>query len=173
MYDCGRRRWVSGKADEWRDMTMRLIDADRLREFFETESGDQSYKFIDLSTAFKFALRTIDKAPTIDPDVLRPQWIPVTERLPDNASHPGALCKRCMVMTKYGVTEGWYNPDRESWYVLFWFMTERIREYEIDFVSGDIPRVVKVPLHNGIVSAWMPLPEPYEPDGAKMKADWQ
>lgn len=173
MYDCGRRRWVSGKADEWRDMTMRLIDADRLREFFETESGDQSYKFIDLSTAFKFALRTIDKAPTIDPDVLRPQWIPVTERLPDNASHPGALCKRCMVMTKYGVTEGWYNPDRESWYVLFWFMTERIREYEIDFVSGDIPRVVKVPLHNGIVSAWMPLPEPYEPDGTKMKADWQ
>ena len=97
------------------------------------------------------------------------RWIPVAERLPDNASHPGALCKRCMVMTKYGVTEGWYNPDRESWYVLVWFMKERIREYDIDFVSGDIPRVVKVPLHNGIVSAWMPLPEPYEPEDVKQE----
>ena len=45
-------------------------------------------------------------------------------------------------MTKDGVTEGWHNPDRESWFILVWFMTERIREYEIDFVSGDIPRLV-------------------------------
>ena len=91
------------------------------------------------------------------------KWIPVSERLPDNASHPGALCKRCVVMTKDGVTEGWYNPDRESWFILVCFTT-RIREYEIDFVSGDIPRVVKVPLHNEIINAWMPLPEPYDPE---------
>lgn len=108
--------------------------------------------------------KIIDDTPTIDPERLRSQWIPVSERLPDNASHPGALCKRCVVMTKYGVTEGWYNPDRESWFILVWFMAESIREYNIDFVSGDIPRVVKVPLHNEIINAWMPLPEPYDPE---------
>ncbi len=41
-------------------------------------------------------------------------WIPVDERLPENAKHKGALCPRYQLMTKYGVTEGWYNPDLES-----------------------------------------------------------
>ena len=41
-------------------------------------------------------------------------WIPVEERLPENAKHKGALCPRYQLMTKYDVTEGWYNPDLES-----------------------------------------------------------
>ena len=41
-------------------------------------------------------------------------WIPVDRKLPPNANHKGALCPRYQVMTKYGVTEGWYNPDLES-----------------------------------------------------------
>ena len=37
--------------------------------------------------------------------------IPVDRELQPNAKHKGALCPRYQVMTKYGVTEGWNNPD--------------------------------------------------------------
>ena len=33
-------------------------------------------------------------------------WIPVEERLPENAKHKGAFCPRYQVSTKFGVTEG-------------------------------------------------------------------
>lgn len=85
-------------------------------------------------------------------------WIPVTERLPENAKHKGAFCPKYYVMTEYGVTEGWYNPDVKCWYVLLWFMDGRFEEWNINIDKGDIPKLVKkVP-----VIAWMPLPEPYK-----------
>lgn len=89
-------------------------------------------------------------------------WVLCSERLPGNAKHKGAFCPKYQIMTEYGVTEGWYNPDHESWYVLFWFMYP-IHEYKyIDFERGDIPKVVKVPRASKIVTAWRPLPEPWE-----------
>lgn len=91
-------------------------------------------------------------------------WIPVEEQLPENAKHKGAFCPKYQVETKYGVTEGWYNPDVKSWYCLFWFMTQRYLEHEIDFVKGDVPKVVRVPLESDIVIAWRPLPESYRPE---------
>ena len=95
-------------------------------------------------------------------------WIPVGERLPENAKHKGALCPRYQLMTKYGVTEGWYNPDLESWYILIWFMTERYLDSEIDFERGTCPKIVrcenKVNDRHSIVMAWRPLPEPYSPE---------
>lgn len=92
-------------------------------------------------------------------------WVPVEERLPENAKHKGALCPRYQLMTKYGVTEGWYNPDFESWYILIWFTTERYLDSEIDFERGAWPKIVrcenKVNDRHSIVVAWRPLPEPY------------
>lgn len=90
------------------------------------------------------------------------KWIPCSERLPKNAYEKGTICPRYYIMTKYGVTEGWYNPDFNSWYVLIWFMTGRCINEEIDLERGDVPKVVKVPLESGIVTAWQPLPEPYK-----------
>lgn len=94
-------------------------------------------------------------------------WVSVEERLPENAKHKGALCPRYQLMTRYGVTEGWYNPDLESWYILIWFMTERYLESEIDFERGTWPKIVrcenKVNDRHSIVMAWCPLPEPYKP----------
>lgn len=94
-------------------------------------------------------------------------WVSVDERLPENAKHKGALCPRYQLMTKYGVTEGWYNPDLESWYILIWFMTERYLDSEIDFERGTWPKIVrcenKVNDRYSIVMAWRPLPEPYKP----------
>jgi hypothetical protein len=85
-------------------------------------------------------------------------WIPVTERLPENAKHKGAFCPKYYVMTEYGVTEGWYNPNVKCWYVLLWFMDRQFEEWNINIDKGDIPKLVK----NVPVIAWMPLPQPYK-----------
>lgn len=92
-------------------------------------------------------------------------WIPCSERLPDNAEHKGSICPRYYVMTIYGQTVGWFNPDYDSWFVLIWFMTARYLESEIDMERGDIPKIVRAPLEYGIVKAWKPLPEPYQTKG--------
>ena len=93
-------------------------------------------------------------------------WIPVKKELPPNAKHEGAFCPKYQVMTKYGVTEGWYNPDAEGWYVLIWFMTDRYLNGEIDFENGAHPKIVRceneVNEKHRIVLAWRPFPEPYQ-----------
>lgn len=85
-------------------------------------------------------------------------WISVDWELPPNAKHKGALCQKYQVMTKYGVTEGWYNPDADGWYVLIWFMTDRCLESEIDFDKGDNPKIVFLPdevnSKQNILTAW-------------------
>ena len=98
-------------------------------------------------------------------------WIPVERELPPNAKRKGDFCPKYYVMTKYGVTEGGYNPDCESWYVLIWFMTDRYLDSEIDFDRGDKPQIVRLPNKvnnaNHILTAWQPLPEPYRPERRK------
>ena len=85
-------------------------------------------------------------------------WTLVERELPPNAKHKGAFCPRYQVMTKYGVTDGWYNPDAKGWYVLIWFITERCLESEIDFDRGDNPKVVFLPDEvnsaENILTAW-------------------
>ena len=86
------------------------------------------------------------------------EWISVDDELPENSKKEGAFCPRYFVMTKYGESFGWYNPNFKSWFVLFWFFTDRLLEKEIDFERADVPKIVKVP--DGVVTHWMPLPEP-------------
>lgn len=101
-------------------------------------------------------LSIIDKQPKVG------EWIPVEERLPENAKHRGAFCPKYQVKTKYGITEGWYNPDVESWYCLFWFLLGRYDETDIDLEKGDKPKVIRVPDGTGIVIAWKEPSEPWE-----------
>lgn len=113
-----------------------------------------------------------EKAMNRTKDIIRKHmndgWIPVERELPPNAKYKGALCPRYQLDTKYGVTEGWYNPDLESWFVLVWFMTERYLNGEIDFENGAHPKIVRceneVNEKHRIVLAWRPLPEPYHPE---------
>ena len=95
-------------------------------------------------------------------------WMPVERELPPNAKHKGSFCPKVRVMTKFGETYGWYNPDRESWYVLSWFMTDRYLDSEIDFDRGDKPKIVRLPDEvndkTHILIAWRPLLEPYRPE---------
>lgn len=88
------------------------------------------------------------------------EWIPCSERLPENAKQKGAPCPIYQVMTQYGVTEGWYNPDHECWYILVWFLSENFEESNINLEKGDIPKRLQVPA--GTVIAWKPKPEPWE-----------
>lgn len=100
-------------------------------------------------------------------------WIPVERELPPNAKHKGSFCPKVRVMTKFGETYGWYNPDRESWYVLAWFMTDRYLDSEIDFDRGDKPKIVRLPDEvndkTHILIAWRPLLEPYRPERSEIK----
>ena len=97
-------------------------------------------------------------------------WMPVERELPPNAKHKGSFCPKVRVMTKFGETYGWYNPDRENWYVLAWFMTDRYLDSEIDFDRGDKPKIVRLPDEvndkTHILIAWRPLPEPSRPEGS-------
>ena len=84
------------------------------------------------------------------------EWISVKDRLPENADHPNAFCPRYLVQTKYGTSEGWYNPNKGCWYTLVWFLIGRYDEDDIDMERGDIPKI-----SNKIeVTHWMPMPEP-------------
>ena len=91
-------------------------------------------------------------------------WIPVEKELPPNAKHKGAFCPKYQIMTKYGITEGWYNPDYESWFCLFWFVDNKFTKPYIDFEHGDAPKRVQIEKGIDIVLAWRPLPEPYKPE---------
>lgn len=93
-------------------------------------------------------------------------WIPVEERLPENAKRINAFCPKYQIMTQYGITEGWYNTNQSGWYALFWFMTRRCEESEINFEKGDVPKIVFIPdrLTEKVI-AWRPMPEPYRKDG--------
>ncbi len=96
---------------------------------------------------------------TVQSDVGQAAWIDCREFMPPNAAHPGAICPRYLVSTIFGVTEGWYNPDYDLWYILVWRMT---RNGIIDMNHGDIPMVCSVP--RSAVYGWMQMPTNIEYD---------
>lgn len=86
------------------------------------------------------------------------RWIPCSERMPDNADHKGAQCTKCMIITALGVTEGWYNPDYDVWFVLTWYTSSIFFRDNLDMKGGDEPNVEI--LEREWVSHWMPYPDP-------------
>ena len=131
---------------------MRLIDADELMESIRKALGIKSMTKSLLLPAERTIIDQIDNAKTIG------GWISVKDRLPQNADHLNAFCPRYFVQTKYGISEGWYNPNKGCWYTLVWFLIGRYTEDDIDMERGDIPRI-----SNKIeVTHWMPMPEPAE-----------
>ena len=132
---------------------MRLIDADALKEMCvyasPCTSWEQDSKLIDL----------IDAQPTI----AAPRWVRCEDEMPENAKHKGAFCPRLHVLTKWGVTDGWFNPDVGEdglWCVLLWFFQGTYKEDDVDLERGDKPRTSWVSKDN--VYAWMPIEPPKE-----------
>ena len=103
-------------------------------------------------------------AKTYEPaDTPASPWHRVEEELPPNAKHPGAFCPKVRVLTRWGVTDGWFNPDMGRnglWCVLLWFFMGTFEEVDIDFERGDKPRMVW--LSQNDVIAWMPIEPPKE-----------
>ena len=134
-----------------------MQELEKILEEIEKAKGEPWYRLNNYDVRHK-----LDGAINRIADIIRKHmndgWIPVERELPPNAKHKGAFCPRYQVMTKYGVTDGWYNPDAKGWYVLIWFITERYLESEIDFDRGDNPKVVFLPDEvnsaENILTAW-------------------
>ena len=76
-------------------------------------------------------------------EVAKPQWIPVTERLPVGGDDSGAICENvCLLMDDGTVSCGWMNGITKKVYYLN--------------ARDDV--VIKAPINR--VTHWMPLPEP-------------
>lgn len=90
-------------------------------------------------------------------DLLKEQeWIPISERLPENAEHPGAFCPKVRVLTVWGESYGWYNPDVKAWYFLEWY-TDCSRNH-LDFERGDYPGICYTPWNTNLITHWKPIP---------------
>ena len=109
----------------------RLIDADCIN-FYKATVARGTHSFDNVEIVEKFQ---IDRMPTIDPESLRPRWIPVTERLPVEAKK--VLC--FLALSGGPMVETGYYMGDELWY----------------YTGIEAP-------HHGIVTHWMPLPEPPE-----------
>ena len=137
---------------------------EEIDETIERYKENANMEAVDICYGMKVAKKIIRKH-------MNDGWIPVERELPPNAKHKGSFCPKVRVMTKFGETYGWYNPDRESWYVLAWFMTDRYLDSEIDFDRGDKPKIVRLPDEANdkthILIAWRPLLEPYRPERRK------
>ena len=119
---------------------MRLIDADALEKRFEylaTVGNDLVHKVTEeekgVRTAYHLAKYETHVAPTIEP---KPQWIPVTERLPD-------VCR-----DEKGVLIPFLVSGAGGKY-------PSIAVYNNGIWSAGLFRVD--------VTAWMPLPSVYKP----------
>lgn len=151
----GDRDSYSQYNEAWQDCIARIdqeVDVMKKENRFEFDfSGVESFE----CPCGRHYVNTADKE----------RWIPVDKELPPNTRDGKSLCIRCLISTKYGVTEGWYNPFLESWYVLLWFMTKRYLNSEIDLERGACPNIVQVRNEANekynIVLAWRPIPKSY------------
>lgn len=62
---------------------MRLIDADKFEAYSADGTDLEGEEFLAYLSGMQRVLEDIDAAPTIDPESLRPRWIPVSDRLPE------------------------------------------------------------------------------------------
>lgn len=124
--------------------TMRLIDADKLAN--SLKNNLQSFEEMisehgkGLAHGTRIALGLVKEQPTISPESLRPQWIPVIEKLPEeNGKYIVTACYDIWNSTVVMVAE--YYSGSRTWY-------DECCECSLE----------------GIVTHWMPLPEPYKED---------
>lgn len=124
---------------------MRLIDAYAL---FDNVLEAYGGTIIDESEANLF-MKMIIRAPTANPESLQPQWIPVTERLPDENQPVCILLEngnvfRAEIRIRELLKEWWYRYDPTD------------EDMDMLGIHYEVEGWIK---ENPIV-AWMPLPTP-------------
>lgn len=108
---------------------MRLIDADALLLRIDCH-GTNKFGMLDEDIR-----EYISKQPTIDPEIVQPQWIPVAERMP----------------REHQIVVGWTKDNPFSRYreeVVTWNGKGWVFVYAQRYVTN--------------VKYWMPLPKPYK-----------
>ena len=139
---------------------MRLIDADALEKRFEylaTVGNDLVHKVTEEEKGMRIAYRLskyeTHVAPTIDP---KPQWIPVTERLPEDCDERFYMC----VVENHESDPPMYLQYLENTGFGLW--SNVFDEHTLGFVGSDFSTNEELGYEK--VLAWMPLPEPYKED---------
>lgn len=135
----------------------RLIDADALKkalvdfmDAFIDSDGDMMYSDHLLIDADYIALCDyIDKQPTFTPE---PQWIPCSERMPEEHEWIGTKQFGTTISDEVYVT--FENPKGERFCRHLSFQNGKVNGYDQRFIDAICKGSRPV--------AWMPLPEPYK-----------
>ena len=117
---------------------MRAIDADHLRRWILSRVFKTQLSVADVNDQ-------IDREDIIEPEQPEPQWIPCSERLPEDSHFVLMTIQR---MDEHYNHEPFISVGYISWNQSAWWCA-----HDGDCKSNDVK-----------VDAWMPLPEPYKED---------
>ena len=143
---------------------MRLIDADKLEN--SLKNNLQSFEEMisehgkGLAHGTRLALMMVKEQPTITPESLQPQWIPVTDKLPDDYDERFYMC----VVENHESDPPMYLQYLEN--AGFGLWNDVFDEHTLGFIDSVFSTNEELGYEK--VLAWMPLPEPYTPDGEEV-----
>lgn len=146
---------------------MRPIDADALEAILndweekeadgtENDGSDGTTRIVHpVETDTDEMINLISMQPTISPESLQPQWIPVKERLPEDCDERFYMC----IVENHESDPPMYLQYSENTGFGLW--SNVFDEHTLGFVGSDFSTNEELGYEK--VLAWMPLPEPYNP----------
>lgn len=135
---------------------MRLIDADELVNLLENNL--QSFEEMisehgkGIAHGTRIALGLVKEQPTISLENPQPQWIPVTEKLPENEGD-FIVTANDSITGLFVVKDHCYKGTDGKMQFLNQIDGNLYHNHD-----GELKR------HTRNITAWMPLPEPYKPE---------
>ena len=132
---------------------MRLIDADALIEQWEADAEQMDKPLAKMFA--NAAINDVNRARTIEPE---PQWIPCSERLPEDDGDYLILCRTLSKYKPYVYDVASFAND-----------LYQIDKYDFCDMKGQKGWFYNDSVYGFCeyygVYAWMPLPEPYQEEG--------
>ena len=117
----------------------------------------EAYGIIFDESEANLFMKMIIRAPTVNPESMQQQWIPVTERLPEDCDERFYMC----VVENHESDPPMYLQYLENTGFGLW--SNVFDEHTLGFIGSDFSTNEELGYEK--VLAWMPLPEPYTPTG--------